>query len=92
MAVTDDQDLAKKIAAFQEKAGNPSDRWTFQQLLHPVLMDKLILPTYSIFGKHLLVLFQWLHILSKAIHWKEKRGMRPDYFPKRLPDKLAAWR
>ena len=90
MAVTDDQDLAKKIAAFQEKAGNPSDRWTFQQLLHPVLMDKLILPTYSIFGKHLLVLFQWLHILSKAIHWKEKRGMRPDYFPKRLPDKLAA--
>ncbi len=63
MAVTDDQDLAKNIAAFQEKAGNPSDRWTFQQLLHPVLMDKLILPTYSIFGKHLLVLFQWLHIM-----------------------------
>jgi len=89
MAVTDDQNLAKKIAAFQEKAGNPSDWWTFQQLLHPVLMDKIILPAYSILGKHLLVLFQWLHILSKAIYWKEKRGRRPDYFPKRLPDKLA---
>ncbi len=89
MAATNDSDLAKKIAAFQEKAGNPSDWWTFQQLLHPILMDKIILPTYSILGKHLLVLFQCLHILSKAIHWKEKRGMRPDYFPKRLPDKLA---
>jgi dTDP-4-amino-4,6-dideoxygalactose transaminase len=89
MAVTDDQNLAKKIAAFQEKAGNPSDWWTFQQLLHPVLMDKIILPSYSILGKHLLVLFQWFHVLSKAIHWKEKRGLAPDYFPKRLPDKLA---
>lgn len=89
MAVTDDQNLAKKIAAFQEKAGNPSDWWTFQQLLHPVLMDKIILPSYSILGKHLLVLFQWFHILSKAIHWKEKRGLAPDYFPKWLPDKLA---
>lgn len=89
MAITDDPILAQKIASFQEKAGNPSNWWTFQQLLHPILMDKIILPTYSILGKHLLVIFQWLHILSKAIHWKEKRGMRPDYFPKRLPDKLA---
>lgn len=89
MAVTNDETLAKKIAAFQEKAGNPSDWWTFQQLLHPILMEKIVLPAYSILGKHLLVLFQWLHILSKAIHWKEKRGLRPDYFPKKLPDKLA---
>lgn len=89
IAATNDENLAKKIADFQEKAGNPSDWWTFQQLLHPVLMEKLILPMYSILGKHLLVLFQWLHILSKAIHWKEKKGMRPDYFPKKLPDKLA---
>ena len=27
--------------------------------------------------------------LSKAIHWKEKRGLAPDYFPKRLPNALA---
>jgi len=89
MAATNDENLAKKIAVFQEKAGDPGSRWTNQQLLHPILMDKIILPTYSILGKHLLVLFQWLHVLSKAIHWKEKRGLRPDYFPKRLPQKLA---
>src|SRR4030042_2579591 len=52
-------------------------------------MNCLILPTYRVFGKYLLVLFQCLHILSKAVHWKEKRGQKPDYFPKKLPDALA---
>lgn len=89
MAVTDDEALAKRIAAFQEKIGYPSNNWTRQQLWHPVLMSWLILPTYSIIGKYKLVVLQWLHILSKAIHWKEKRGLKPDYFPKRLPNALA---
>lgn len=89
IAVTDDDVLAKKIAEFQEKCGDPSDKWTRQQLLHPVLMSWLILPTYSIIGKYKLVAFQCLHILSKAIHWKEKRGLKPDYFPKRMPAALA---
>jgi dTDP-4-amino-4,6-dideoxygalactose transaminase len=31
-----------------------------------------------------------MHILSKAVHWKEKRGKKPGYFPKRLPNALAA--
>jgi dTDP-4-amino-4,6-dideoxygalactose transaminase len=89
MAVTDDEELAKKIAAFQEKAGYPDNAWVFQQLLHPVLINWLILPTYSIIGRYKLVAFQWFHVLSKAIHWKEKRGLKPDYFSKRLPNALA---
>ncbi|MDO8663279.1 MAG: DegT/DnrJ/EryC1/StrS family aminotransferase, partial [Candidatus Wildermuthbacteria bacterium] len=32
---------------------------------------------------------QWLHILSKAVHWKEKIGGKPGYFPKRMPNALA---
>jgi dTDP-4-amino-4,6-dideoxygalactose transaminase len=89
MAATNDERLGQKIAAFQENIGYPSNDWTRQQLWHPVLMNWLILPTYSILGRYLLVLFQWFNVLSKAIHWKEKRGLAPDYFPKRLPDKLA---
>ena len=89
MAVTNDDNLAKKIKDYQEKIGYPSYCWIFQQLLHPILMNWLILPTYRIFGKYLLVLFQWLKILSKAVHWKEKRGKKPCYFPKRLPNALA---
>jgi len=89
MAVTDDDTLAKKLKDFQEEIGYPSYFWVFQQLLHPILMNWLILPTYSILGKYFLILFQWLQILSKAVHWKEKRGLRPGYFPKRMPNALS---
>ena len=89
MAVANDDNLAKKIADYQKKINYPDNFWIFQQLLHPVLMNWLVLPTYSILGKYLLILFQWLNILSKAIHWKEKRGLKPDYFPKRMPEALA---
>jgi len=89
MAVTNDDNLAKKLRDFQKKIGYPSYFWIFQQLLHPVLINWLILPTYRILGKYLLIIFQWLQILSKAVHWKEKRGKRPGYFPKRFPNTLA---
>ena len=68
MVVTDDDELAKKIGDYREKIGYPSSFWIVQQLLHPVLMNRIVLPTYSFLGKYLLVLFQWLNILSKAVH------------------------
>ena len=89
MAVTNDDNLAEKIRKYREGIEYPSYYWIFQQLLHPILMNYLILPFYSVIGKYLLVLFQWLHILSKAVHWKEKRGEKPCYFPKRMPNALA---
>ncbi|MCH8049010.1 aminotransferase class I/II-fold pyridoxal phosphate-dependent enzyme, partial [Patescibacteria group bacterium] len=89
MMTTDDSALAEKVRIFQEKSGQPSYFWILQQLLHPVLMNWLVLPTYRVFGKYVLVIMQQLHILSKAVHWKEKRGMRPEYFPKAFPNALA---
>lgn len=85
MLATNDDNLAKSV----KKEKYPCCCWIFQQLLHPVLMNWLILPTYRILGKYLLVLFQGLHILSKAVHWKEKIGKRPRYFPKKMPNSLA---
>ena len=89
MAVTNDEKLAKKMESFQENSGYPAHLWIEQQLLHPVLMNRLILPIYSVGGKYKLVALQQLRVLSKAIHWKEKRGEKPDYFPRRLPNALA---
>ena len=89
MAVANDDELAKKLIEYQEKIDYPCCCWILQQLLHPILMNWLILPTYRILGKYLLIFFQWFHILSKAVHWKEKRGRKPSYFPKRLPEALA---
>jgi len=89
MAVTNDDNLAAKMKEFQQKTKYPSCCWVFQQLLHPILMNWLIIPTYSILGKYLLVLFQCLGIMSKAVHYKEKRGEKPGYFPKKMPNVLA---
>jgi len=91
VAVTNDDDLARRIKEFQNKIQNPSSFWIFQQLLHPVLMSYIILPLYNVIdlGKIFLVLSQWLGVLSKAVSWKEKRGEKPSHFPVRLPNALA---
>jgi len=91
MVVTNDPLLAEKIRQIQKKLPYPSYFWILQQLLHPVLLNLLILPIYNFLdlGKIFLVLSQWVHILSKAVHWKEKRGKKPSYFPKKLPNALA---
>ncbi len=90
MVVTDDDELAKKLREYQHKIGHPSYCWTMRQLLHPILMGWLVLPTYRILGKYLLIFLQWFGILSKAVDWREKRGQKPSYFPKRMPDALAS--
>lgn len=89
MATTNDSALAENLKKFQEQIGYPSLPWILQQLLHPVVINWKILPLYGMGGKYILVIAQWLHVLSKAVHWKEKRGLKPSYFPKRLPNALA---
>lgn len=91
IAVTDDDQIAQSLYKLQKEFGVPSYPWILQQLLHPVLMSYVILPLYNILdlGKIFLVLSQWFGVLSKAVHWKEKKGKKPDYFPKNLPNALA---
>ena len=89
MAVTNNGKYEDMLRKFQKKAGFPSLYWSLQQLLHPMLMNWIVLPTYHVLGKYLLLVFQLLHILSKAVHFKEKQGVRPGYFPKAMPNTLA---
>lgn len=89
IAVAKKGDLCNKIREFQKKISYPSRFWIIQQLNHPILLNYLILPTYSVIGKYILIVFQWLKILSKAVDWKEKRGRKPGCFPKKLPNALA---
>jgi len=93
MAVTNDEKLAQKIKQFQDGLDFPSNFWVFQQLLHPILMNYLILPAYGLnqcLGRILLGILHKLSILSKAVYKKEKKGEMPQYFPKCLPNALAA--
>lgn len=91
MAVTNDDLIGKELEKLQKEFGRPTNFWIFQQLLHPIFLNYVILPIYNFLdlGKIFLILSQWLGILSKAVHWKEKRGQRPDYFPRALPNALA---
>jgi len=91
MATTNDDELGEALRQAQGKMGLPNPFWIFQQLLHPILLNYIILPIYDFLdlGKIFLVLSQWFHILSKAVSWQEKRGQRPDYFPKAMPNALA---
>lgn len=91
MAVTNNGEIGKKLAQLQKEFGQPSYFWIFQQVLHPILLHHVILPVYGLLnlGKAALVLSQWLNILSKAVSWQEKRGVKPKYFPKALPNALA---
>lgn len=92
MAVTNDERIAKGIKKIQEELNYPSNFWIFQQLLHPILVNYLILPCYGLnqyFGRIVLGLLHKISILSKAVYKKEKRGEIVKYFPKRLPNALA---
>jgi len=91
IAVTNDEKIAKNLEKLQKEFSKPSRFWIVQQILHPILLGYVILPIYNFLdlGKIFLVLSQWLHILSKAVSWKEKRGLKPDYFPRALPNGLA---
>lgn len=92
IAVTNDDKIGEALRQAQKEFGKPNSFWIFQQLLHPILLHYIILPVYNFLdlGKIFLVFSQWVHLLSKAVSWKEKRGQRPDYFPKAMPNALAA--
>ncbi len=89
MVITNDKEMAKKIATFQKRIGYPSLFWVKQQLFHPITMNWIILPTYKIIGKYILVFLQSVKLLSKAVHWREKKGDIPSYIPRRMPNALA---
>ncbi|MDZ4232073.1 MAG: DegT/DnrJ/EryC1/StrS family aminotransferase, partial [Candidatus Pacearchaeota archaeon] len=89
MVTAANPEIGERIAGIQKRTKFPSLFWTVQQLFHPLLLNLMVLPVYGIGGKYLLVLFQVFHVLSKAVHRKEKQGGRPSYFPMRLPGPLA---
>ncbi len=91
IAVTNNSELAEKIKSFQTKCSHPSYPWICQQLLHPILTYYIIIPLYRFkeSGRLILLILQKLRILSKSVHQKEKRGEKPSYFPRKMPNALS---
>ncbi len=90
MVTVNNETLLEKVSHFQKEISYPSFCWINQQLLHPVLMNNIILPMYgSKIGRGLLAMFLNMNILSKAVTSKENQGELPNYFPERMPNALA---
>ena len=91
MGVTNNEKIGERLKKIQEKLDSPSNFWIFQQLLHPILTNYLVLPLYGFndLGRLILILLQKLNVLSKAVSNKEKKGKIPNYFPKKMPNALA---
>lgn len=94
MILTSDKGLYKKIKIMRDSLGYPSKSWVFQQLFHPIAFC-LILPLYNFgigkfsLGKLILWVLQKMKILSKPVYEVEKKGGKPEIFPKRMPGALA---
>ena len=91
LAATNDENLARKIGEYRNKLTESSCFWTFQQLLHPILNNFLVIPLYGFSGtgKWLLIFLQKIGLLSKAVKNEEKQGKMSDNFAKKMPNKLA---
>jgi len=90
MVLCSNEALYKKIKKLRDKLGTPSRGWTLQQLFHPLAFS-FILPLYIFgIGKLLLVFFQKLGFLSKAVYSEEKTCQQPKLFPAKMPGGLAA--
>jgi len=91
MVILNNSRYAKNIRGFQKNLSFPSVGWIFSQLFHPIVFSFIVLPFYNVLGigKIVLVIFQRLGLLSKPVAEKEKRGERPAFYPKKLPNAQA---
>ena len=96
MIVTKDKRFYEKIKKERDSLNYPQPFWLVQQLLHPILFNLFILPTFglgvgkSTLGKLFLYIFLKLKILSRAVYQEEKMGRKPYYFPQKMPGALAS--
>lgn len=86
---TDDPVLAKKVKAFRDDLPLPTLIQTKQALCHPLLFA-LIKPFYRFkFGKGLLMFAQKIQLIPRVIYPKEKKGLKPKFFPQQMSNILA---
>lgn len=91
IAITDKEDIGKKIRTYQRSLQKPSFLWTVQQLLHPIAFS-VILPLYNFLaiGKIVLFILQKLYLLSFPVSLDERKSNTHSLSIKKMPNQLAA--
>ena len=74
-AMIKDESIFEKMKIFQKNISLPPKIWTLQQILHPILTNYIVLPSYKLnqyFGRIVIGFFHKISLLSKAVYKKEK--------------------
>ena len=92
IAVTNNADLAQKLKISRANYKIPSIAWTIRRLLHPILMNNVILPAYNFlsFGKIALEILKTIHVIPKAVYKIEKVSGLEKSLIGLMPNALAA--
>lgn len=90
IAITRRPEVHGRLRNLQKQAPTPSFRWIAQQLAHPLVLA-LALKLYDVIslGKVCLEIAKRLRIISKAVEPTERRGERPTWTGRRMPNALA---
>lgn len=89
---TNNTKLAQKLKINYEKLEFPSKFFIASVLLHPILLNLLVLPLYNIFscGKILLRILLYLRIIPRSVFKQEKiEAVIPIFLLKKYPNVLA---
>lgn len=95
MIVTKDKQLVSRVKTIVSSLKTSSHFWIFQQLMHPILFNWIIMPLYNVgfgkvtLGKSLLLIFQKLHLLSKPVYPNELKAKSIPLFPQKMSGALA---
>lgn len=91
MLVTNHFFYSKKIESIRSKLKLPSALWVVKQLLHPLLLNHVILPTYDMasLGKAILESLKTVGIFPKAIYKAEKTGGKAAELLGLMPNAMA---
>lgn len=91
MLMTRNPELAEKISKIRGEYKPASRLWVLKQLLHPVIMFYLVLPIYNFLnlGKFLLAFLKSIGLISRAVSWDERKGIKNERMFGIMPNALA---
>ena len=90
IAVTNNDELAKKLHERQNQSPLVSRRQVCQNLMHPIVMT-LAVPTFFFLalGKFIIWFSQKTHLINKVYTVTEKQGQPPKYLTQKMPNAMA---
>jgi len=90
MVVTNNNELGKKIKTFRDQMPYPKRSLIIRQLLHPIITFKALMVYYFFgIGKMVMFVVNKLKILPRAYTKEEKKNIKDENFPAKMPNALA---